>query len=90
MALSKCATLRSGLNLDNIYIRIEEVRGNKNDIYVLANAYVSKDGFLQGNNYLEQNAYIFTPNVEDTASNFIKQGYEYLKTLEEYKDSVDC
>jgi len=22
--------------------------------------------------------------------NFIKQGYEYLKTLDEYKDAVDC
>jgi hypothetical protein len=34
--------------------------------------------------------YNFIPEVEDNSENFIKQGYEYLKTLEEYEDAADC
>jgi len=32
----------------------------------------------------------FTPSVSDGSTNFIQQGYEYLKTLPEFADAVDC
>lgn len=41
-------------------------------------------------NVIQYLKYNFVPSVEDNSDNFIKQGYEYLKTLEEYKDAVDC
>jgi cobalamin biosynthesis Co2+ chelatase CbiK len=31
----------------------------------------------------------FKPDVSDSAKNFIKQIYEYLKTLDNFKDAVD-
>ena len=57
---------------------------------ISVNSYVSKETFDSEYGYLEQKIYNFIPSVEDTSSNFIKQGYEYLKTLDEYADLVDC
>ena len=34
--------------------------------------------------------YAFVPSVADNSENFIKQGYEYLKTLPEFANAVDC
>ena len=33
--------------------------------------------------------YQFIPDVTDSATNVIKQGYEYLKTLDEFKGATD-
>ena len=38
---------------------------------------------------LQTKNYSFIPNIEDAAQNFIKQGYKYLKTLDEYKDATN-
>lgn len=32
----------------------------------------------------------FVPSVNEDSSNFLKQGYEYLKTLDEFADAIDC
>ncbi|PAD19119.1 hypothetical protein [Shouchella clausii] len=42
-----------------------------------------------GTSFLKQSNYVFIPDLEDGAPNFIKQGYDYLKTLDEYKDAID-
>jgi hypothetical protein len=39
---------------------------------------------------IEQKGYSFTPDMSDTAPNSIKQGYEYIKTLDLYAGGVDC
>lgn len=89
MAISKNIILNNGLVIENAYIRIDTVSGYKGGLDISVNSYISQKAFINGQGYLEQKFYKFIPDVEDTASNFIKQGYEYLKTLEEYKDAVD-
>jgi threonine synthase len=34
--------------------------------------------------------FFFKPSVDDNASNFVKQAYEYLKTLPEWANATDC
>lgn len=89
MALSKNIILNNGLTVENAYIRIDTVNGYKGGLDISVNSYISQKVFATGQGYLEQKIYSFIPNVDDTASNFIKQGYEYLKTLDEYKDAMD-
>ena len=62
-------------------IKIDSISGNKNkiDFRVLS---------LKQDTLLETKLYTFLPTLD--GDNFIKQGYEYLKTLEEFKDSEDC
>lgn len=32
----------------------------------------------------------FEHNINTDSTNIIRQGYEYLKTLPEYTDAIDC
>lgn len=89
MAISKDIILNNGLTVNKAYIRIDTVNGYKGGLDISVNSYISQDAFMKGQGYMEQKMYNFVPSVEDTALNFIKQGYEYLKTLEEYRDAVD-
>lgn len=90
MALQKTITLNNGLVAENAYIRIDTVSGYKGGIEVSVNSYISKTAFASGQGYLEQKIHGFIPNVADDAPNFIKQGYEYLKTLPEFEGAVDA
>ena len=89
MALQKTITLQNGLQIQNAYIRIDAINGYKGGLDISVNSYVSQQDFIDGKGYLEQKIYHFLPDVSGTALNFIKQGYEYLKTLDEYKDAID-
>ena len=70
---------------DSVYIRIEKIYGDKQNLNITVNVYDSEK-----KNIIETNDYWFTPDVNDTSENFIKQGYEYLKTLPKYADVTDC
>ena len=75
----------SNVEIPSAYIKITNIEGNKNSIFIDIEIFNNNEC----NTLLEIKRYYFKPSVEDTASNFIKQGYEYLKTLDEYKDAVD-
>lgn len=89
MALIQTITLQNGLEVQDAYIRIDTVSGSKNRLDISVKSYVSRDSFNSGLGFLEQVTYNFVPSVADGSHNFIKQGYEYLKTLPEYADAVD-
>ncbi|WP_410512049.1 hypothetical protein PaeBR_18695 [Paenibacillus sp. BR2-3] len=89
MALTKKVTLENGLEANSAYIRIDTVSGYKGGLDISVNSYVSQEAFESGKGYLQQQFYNFTPSVENDSPNFIKQGYEYLKTLPEYIDALD-
>lgn len=89
MALSKNIVLNNGLTVQNAYIRIDTVNGYKGRLDISVNSYVSQQDFQNGSGYLEQNMYNFVPSVEDNSPNFIRQGYEYLKTLPGYQGATD-
>ena len=62
-------------------IKIDSIIGNKNkiDFRVL---------FMKQDTILQTESYTFAPKLD--GENFIKQAYEHLKTLEEFKDAIDC
>jgi len=73
------------ITFENAYIQIIYDNGDKHNRNIQIIIYDN----AQKQNVIEQKNYSFIPNVEDNAPNFIKQGYEYLKTLDEYKGTVD-
>jgi hypothetical protein len=64
------------------YIKVQSISGDKNSI----NATVT---FTDDNIEFSKN-YVFPTAINDDAPNFIKQAYEYLKTLPEFENSEDC
>ena len=71
------------LSIDKAYWKINLISGNKDGIMIFIEAYDSKGGQT-----LLSKQYPFTPSLE--GDNFIKQAYQFLKTLPEFSDAVDC
>ena len=69
--------------LENVYIKIKSIIGDKNKIRLDIGIYDKKDGILITTDIFE-----FIPDVSSTATNFIQQGYEQLKT-NKYIDAID-
>ena len=90
MALQKTILTDSGLTVQDAYIRINAVSGDKELIDIYVNSYVSQHAFSGNKAYLQQQFFTFVPSVAVNAPNFIKQGYEYLKTLPEFADAIDA
>ncbi len=87
MALTKQIETSQGFVLENAYIKIHEQSGNMGIISIRVVTYKDKVAREEGKDFLEEKLYAFVPNLEE---NFIKQGYEYLKTLNEYNNAIDC
>jgi hypothetical protein len=79
----------NGIVVNGAYARIDSISGFKGGIDFSLNFYVSQSEFTDGNGYFKQKMHHFVPSVEDDAPNFIKQGYEYLKTLNEFENAID-
>lgn len=91
MALMMNVTIADGnITVSNAYIRIDAMNGSKDNIAISVNSYFSQQAFTDGNNYLKQQLISFVPSVDDGAVNFIKQGYEHLKTLQEFAGATDA
>ena len=76
--------VKTGQNAIDIsaYIKVVNVTGDKNKVTISVN-FSDKD--------IEFNKKYEGPVLTtDTAPNFIKQAYEYLKTLPEFENSEDC
>ena len=68
------------------YAMIKSVSGDKNKISLQVVFYADSSK----EQTIEHQQYTFAPSVADGSTNFIQQGYEYLKTLPEFADAVDC
>lgn len=73
------------ITLNNAYIKITCLTGNKDNLSITATILTNDKNIV-----IDEFIYGFVPSVEDISANFIKQSYEYLKTLDEYNDAVDC
>lgn len=87
MALKMNVNLNNGINLNDAYIKIIAVGGTKENAVIEAGIFV--DVNFTNDKFIEKRFYNFKPSVEDNSENWIKQGYEYLKTLDEYSNSID-
>jgi hypothetical protein len=89
MALQMKTSTRYGLDVNNAYIRINSLYGSKDLIAIGLNYYVSRVSFESNAYPIKEEGYEFVPNVDGGSDNFIKQGYEYLKTLPEFSQASD-
>lgn len=87
MAISMEIETGHGLVVENAYVKIVELSGNKENINLRVDFYLNKISSDSGKAPLKQEIYSFIPTLND---NFIKEGYDYLKTLEEFMNSIDC
>jgi hypothetical protein len=89
MALQKKVTVTDnfGINVDfdTAYIKVSKVMGGKDELIAYVDLYDQ-----QGGNIVQNNQYIFQPSVADDSDNFIKQSYEYIKTLDKFLGATDC
>ena len=92
MAISKTIIMDNGLVIQNAYIKVIHLDGNKNNLYFNIQVYVSKaiaDADTNNRNYLGPIVgYIIVPDLE-SEDNFIAQAYNYLKTLPEFSTAID-
>lgn len=89
MALKILVTADSGLTVENSYARIEWFNGSKEAMGFSLNYYVSQEALQEGKSMITQKMFSFRPLVNIDSDNFIKQGYEYLKTLPEFEGATD-
>jgi hypothetical protein len=69
-------------SIKDAYIVVYTVTGSKDSAKITVHC--------RGNDIALTRFYEFKPSVEEGSDNFIKQAYNYLKTLPEYVDAVDC
>ncbi|NRT69994.1 hypothetical protein [Clostridium beijerinckii] len=74
------------VEFDNAYIEIKSLNGTKDNMTMTIQVYDSD----QKANVIDTKYYSYTPDESDTSVNNFKQGYNFLKTLDEYKDANDC
>ena len=77
--------VEDSLMFTDTYIKINKIDGNKQNLKIIVNIYTNSDCVI----LLDAKEYNFTPSIADNSVNFLKQGYDYLKTLDEYKDTID-
>ena len=68
------------VTISDVYAKVLSVTGNKASI-------IASVGFIKDVKLAER-IYTFTPDLE--GPNFIKQAYQFLKTLPEFSDATDC
>lgn len=83
MALKVNRKLKTGIMVESAYARVEHISSNKNTLGMQVNFYTSIE-----NEAFETLNYQTDLKIDD--SNYFKQAYEYLKTIDEFKESEDC
>lgn len=79
----------SGITVNGAYARISNIFGTKEIISFTLEYFVSKNVQIEGNPSFYQDSFSFKPDVQDAATNFIRQSYKYLKTLDDFKSAID-
>jgi hypothetical protein len=73
--------------LKNAYIRVDAISGNKTALCATIGVYNNKENKMV---LAQSKVYQFTSSVDDKSKNFVAQAYDYLKTLPEFADAIDC
>jgi hypothetical protein len=88
MAIEKNITLKNNFSEDSFfesaYIQVAEISGTKKLINAVI--FIKKQDRI---NVLEQRVVSFVPSIDGNSSNFIKQTYEHLKTMNEFSNGKD-
>lgn len=87
MALSKTITLQAygqPVDVPNTYIKVTSVSATSDSAVAYVCLFCADKTTV-----IENRQYTFSPSVADGSVNFIKQAYDYLKTLSEYAGATD-
>ncbi|NOU63184.1 hypothetical protein GC096_03875 [Paenibacillus sp. LMG 31461] len=90
MAILRAVETESGVMVENAYARIDTISGSKNQIAITLNYYLSQSHYTDGKSYVHQEVYSYEPEVEGESDNFIKQGYEHIKSLSGFSKAIDA
>ena len=71
--------------LQNAYIRVESISGNKTSLIFSVVAYNKQNTDMVSAQIM---SFAFVPNMN--GNNFIKQAYEHLKTVPAFEGATDC
>lgn len=89
MALQKTLSLTNNFGeqsvFQNAYIKVHEVIGGKHGASICLMIMNNANG-----KELKREMLSFMPSVADGSENFIKQAYEYVKTLSEFEGATNC
>ena len=88
MALQLEYTTKHGFICENAYLKINYLSGLK-DYSISVVIYKDAEARHSDKEIIGQAVYSFSYNL-NTLDNLLKQAYDYLKTLEEFSNSVDC
>lgn len=89
MALKQSVTLESVLMIEDAYIRVQGINGNKNMVAVSLEVFVTQELCQDGKPPIAYFNYMFEPIEDDNSPRWDKQAYEYLKTTPEFLDAID-
>ncbi|MFF2016215.1 hypothetical protein [Paenibacillus sp. NPDC058177] len=77
-----------GINVEAAYARIELLHGGKESMDIQLYYYPNQT--LAGTlDCFQISHFNFVPDISNTSQNYHRQGYEYLKTLTEFKGAID-
>lgn len=88
MALILKKEMEYGLILDHAYCKVEEITANKEKMNFYLGIYLNKEARDNNKTPLERKFYYCDHNVL-VNENSIRQAYNSLKTLEEFKNATD-
>ncbi|OMD69193.1 hypothetical protein BSK48_17100 [Paenibacillus odorifer] len=89
MAIIVNIETNSGIIASKAYARIASFSGTKAQLSVILEYFINQQAAEGNKESLMSEQFYFTPSVEDGSYNFIRQGYEYLKSLPKFKDALD-
>ena len=83
MAIKKDISLETGILVNGAYCRVENISLVKENMSFNLRKYVDNTLPFFNEDY-------YTCNYDINGNNPFTQAYEYLKTLEDFKDAADC
>jgi len=88
MALSKKFSTSFGIELDQAYMRVGSVSGNKNHVDVALHTFANKVAAENNGSVIAVFRSSFKPT--ENGKTWDAQAYDHLKTLPEFADATDC
>lgn len=88
MAISKKFSTTFGIELDQAYMRVGSISGNKNHLDVVIHIFANKITAENGGSVVAVFRYGFKP--ERNGKTWDAQAYDHLKTMPEFDGATDC
>jgi hypothetical protein len=88
MALTKKISTSFGIELDNAYLRVGSISGNKHHLDIAVHTFANKTMAAEGNSVIAVYKSSFTPT--ENGKSWVAQAYDHLKSLPEFAGATDC